>query len=54
MVCSLIAIGYERKYGEHSRIYQFAKHYLYAPSSAAYDCPLAMTGEKHCAYYVGS
>ncbi|RUP47150.1 hypothetical protein BC936DRAFT_146074 [Jimgerdemannia flammicorona] len=39
----LIAIAYERKYGEHSRIYQFAKHYLYAPSSAMYDCPLSMT-----------
>ncbi|RUS27922.1 hypothetical protein BC938DRAFT_482563 [Jimgerdemannia flammicorona] len=42
----LIAIAYERKYGEHSRIYQFAKHYLYAPSSAMYDCPLSMTGKS--------
>ncbi|ORE05764.1 hypothetical protein BCV72DRAFT_275758 [Rhizopus microsporus var. microsporus] len=39
----LIAIGYERKYNEYSRIYQFAKQYLYAPSSAMYSCPLAMT-----------
>ncbi|CAO3641447.1 unnamed protein product [Mucor fragilis] len=39
----LIAIAYERKYNEHSRIYQFAKQYLYAPSSAMYSCPLSMT-----------
>jgi hypothetical protein len=42
---SLIAIAYERKYDEFSRIYQFAKHYLYAPSSAMYSCPLSMTGK---------
>lgn len=40
----LIAIAYERKYNEFSRIYQFAKQYLYAPSSAMYSCPLSMTG----------
>ncbi|CAO3633349.1 unnamed protein product [Mucor hiemalis] len=39
----LIAIAYERKYNEFSRIYQFAKQYLYAPSSAMYSCPLSMT-----------
>jgi alkylation response protein AidB-like acyl-CoA dehydrogenase len=39
----LVAIGYERKYGEYSRLYQFAKLYLYTPSSAIYTCPLAMT-----------
>jgi putative acyl-CoA dehydrogenase len=39
----LIAIGYERKYGEFSRLYQFTKLYLYTPSSAIYACPLAMT-----------
>ncbi|KTD78798.1 acyl-CoA dehydrogenase family protein [Legionella waltersii] len=39
----LIAIGYERKYGPLSRIYQFAKLYLFHPSSAIYSCPLAMT-----------
>jgi putative acyl-CoA dehydrogenase len=39
----IVASGYERKYGEHSRIYQFAKLYLYHPSSAIYSCPLAMT-----------
>lgn len=39
----LIAIGYERKYGKYSRPYQFAKNYLFHPSSAYYSCPLAMT-----------
>ncbi|MHA1989569.1 MAG: acyl-CoA dehydrogenase family protein [Candidatus Hodarchaeales archaeon] len=39
----LVAIGYERKYGDLSRIYQFAKLYLFTPSSAVYTCPLAMT-----------
>jgi len=39
----LVAIGYERKYGPYSRLYQMAKNYLFAPSSAYYSCPLAMT-----------
>jgi alkylation response protein AidB-like acyl-CoA dehydrogenase len=39
----LVAIGYERKFGEHSRLYQFVKLYLYTASSAIYTCPLAMT-----------
>jgi alkylation response protein AidB-like acyl-CoA dehydrogenase len=39
----LVAIGFERKYGEYSRLYQFTKLYLYAASSAVYICPLAMT-----------
>ncbi len=39
----LVAIGYERNYGPWSRIYQFAKLYLFHPSSAIYTCPLAMT-----------
>ena len=39
----LIAIGYERREGELSRFYQFAKLYLFHPSSAFYSCPLAMT-----------
>lgn len=39
----LIATGYERKYGEYSRLVQFAKLYLYHPSSAFFSCPLAMT-----------
>jgi putative acyl-CoA dehydrogenase len=39
----LVAIGYERTQGEHSRLYQFVKLYLYTASSAIYTCPLAMT-----------
>lgn len=39
----IVASGYERKYGELSRVYQFAKLYMYHPSSAYYSCPLAMT-----------
>src|SRR5690349_22886336 len=39
----LVAIGYERRHGAYSRVDQFARLYLYAPSSATYSCPLAMT-----------
>lgn len=39
----IVKLGYERKYGPHSRIVQFAKLYLFHPSSAFYSCPLAMT-----------
>ncbi|KAK9249580.1 hypothetical protein V1506DRAFT_450768 [Lipomyces tetrasporus] len=39
----LIAEAYERKYREYSRVVQFAKYYLFAPSSAVFTCPLAMT-----------
>lgn len=39
----IVASGYERKLEEFSRVYQFAKLYLYHPSSAIYSCPLAMT-----------
>jgi putative acyl-CoA dehydrogenase len=39
----LVALGYERPLGEFSRLYQFAKLYLFHPSSAIYSCPLAMT-----------
>ncbi len=39
----LVAIGYEREYAEFSRIYQFAKLYLYTASSAIQACPLAMS-----------
>ena len=39
----LVAIGYERAQGEYSRLYQFAKLYLFHPSSAFTTCPLAMT-----------
>jgi alkylation response protein AidB-like acyl-CoA dehydrogenase len=39
----IVATGYEREYGSLSRLVQFAKLYLYQPSSAIYTCPLAMT-----------
>lgn len=39
----IVAIGYERKFGALSRLYQFSKLYLFHPSSAIYSCPLAMT-----------
>jgi putative acyl-CoA dehydrogenase len=39
----LIAIGYERRHGAYSRVDQLARVYLFAPSSALYSCPLAMT-----------
>jgi putative acyl-CoA dehydrogenase len=38
-----VAIGYERHFGDLSRVYQFAKLYLFNPSSATYSCPLAMS-----------
>jgi len=39
----LVSIAYERKLGEFSRIYQFAKLYLFAGTTAVYGCPLSMT-----------
>ncbi len=39
----VIATAYERAHGEYSRIHQFALAYLYSPSSALFNCPLAMT-----------
>ncbi|KAI8057755.1 hypothetical protein BDF22DRAFT_615618, partial [Syncephalis plumigaleata] len=39
----LVAIAYERAQGEYSRLYQFAKLHLFAPVSAMFSCPLAMT-----------
>lgn len=39
----IVSTGYERKHKEFSRVHQFAKLYLYHPSSAIYSCPLAMT-----------
>ncbi len=39
----IVATGYERQYGPWSRLYQFAKLYLFHPGSAYYTCPLAMT-----------
>jgi len=39
----IVATAYERAHGEFSRIHQLARLYLFAPSSALYSCPLAMT-----------
>lgn len=39
----IVATAYEKKYGSQSRLYQMALLYLYAPSSAFFSCPLAMT-----------
>jgi alkylation response protein AidB-like acyl-CoA dehydrogenase len=39
----LVATAYERAHGRYSRIEQFAKVYLFHPSSDVYTCPLAMT-----------
>lgn len=39
----LVALGYERPYGVHSRLVQFAKLFLFHPSSAYFTCPLAMS-----------
>ena len=38
----LVALAYKREHGEFSRVYQFAKLYLFHPSSAFFTCPLAM------------
>lgn len=39
----VVATAYERAHGEHSRLHQFARLYLYHSSSAICSCPLAMT-----------
>ncbi|XP_074062420.1 acyl-CoA dehydrogenase family member 11-like [Macrotis lagotis] len=39
----LVAMAYERKYSRWSRMYQFAKLFLFSPSSGMFLCPLAMT-----------
>lgn len=39
----IVACGYERKFGDRSRVYQAALLYLFHPSSAFVSCPLAMT-----------
>lgn len=39
----LVSIGYERPFGEWSRVYQMSKLYIFSPSSGLYTCPLAMT-----------
>mmetsp|Transcript_5253 Transcript_5253/g.6979 ORF Transcript_5253/g.6979 Transcript_5253/m.6979 type:complete len:606 (+) Transcript_5253:138-1955(+) len=39
----LVAIPYDSKFGEHSRVYQACKLFLFIPSGGLYGCPLAMT-----------
>ena len=39
----IVATAYERDHDEYSRLHQFARLYLYHPSSAICSCPLAMT-----------
>lgn len=39
----VVALGYERAHGRHSRVHQMAKLHLFHPSSAIASCPLAMT-----------
>jgi len=39
----VVATAYERAHGAASRIVQFARVYLFEPSSDTYSCPLAMT-----------
>lgn len=39
----IIAVAYEQRHGEQSRIDQFARAFLWNPSTDVYACPLAMT-----------
>ena len=39
----LVAIPYEAQHGRWSRVHQFAKVFLFHPSTDVYTCPLAMT-----------
>ncbi len=39
----LVAAGYERRFGRHARVHQFALAYLFTPATDLYSCPLAMT-----------
>ncbi|MDY7230968.1 acyl-CoA dehydrogenase family protein [Hyalangium rubrum] len=39
----LVAVAYEQKSGEYSRLHQFALNYVVQPSLDVYSCPLAMT-----------
>ena len=39
----LVATGYDETLGEHARLLQFARAWMYIPSTDFYGCPLAMT-----------
>jgi alkylation response protein AidB-like acyl-CoA dehydrogenase len=45
----IVATAYEREHGPWSRLHQCVRSYLFAPSSALFSCPLAMTdGAARC------
>lgn len=51
----LVATGYAREHGRYARAAQFAKVYLFHPSSDVYTCPLAMTdGAARCLLQSGN
>lgn len=39
----IVAIGHEATYGQHSRVYQFLKYYIWTPWNAFVTCPSGMT-----------
>jgi alkylation response protein AidB-like acyl-CoA dehydrogenase len=45
----LVSLGYDRTFGAHARVHQFALVYLFTAASEFYSCPLAMTdGAARC------
>lgn len=45
----LVSLGYDRTFGHHARVHQFALVYLFTAASEFYSCPLAMTdGAARC------
>jgi acyl-CoA dehydrogenase len=42
-ILGLVATGYDRRFGRHARIHQFALAHLFTPATDLYSCPLAMT-----------
>jgi acyl-CoA dehydrogenase len=51
----LVATGYAPEHGRYARAAQFAKVYLFHPSSDVYTCPLAMTdGAARCLLQSGN
>ena len=51
----LVATGYASEHGRYARVAQFAKVYLFHPSSDVYTCPLAMTdGAARCLLQSGN
>jgi alkylation response protein AidB-like acyl-CoA dehydrogenase len=51
----IVATAYERAHGPWSRVHQCARFFLYAPPSATFSCPLAMTdGAARCLELYGN